>query len=145
MHPDGTTRCFLFLILEAKKGHNSLGEMGTKNVVTTSQALYNIYHWMDRAQMRAEFFTKVRVFSVVFNAQHLGVQAHRAEPGPDDGDLSFKFVNVWALQPYQRDYVWVLISSILRRYAARELQNILMAAVKSVMGDSEAYGNTPPP
>lgn len=145
MHPDGLTRCFPLLIMEPRKGHDSLKQMETKNLVKASQALYNMYHWMDRAQMREEFFKKVRVFSVVFNAQHLGIRAHRAEPGPDDGELSFKFVDLWALRPHQRDFIWTLINSILREYAAKELQSILVAAVKSVMNNPEAYGRTPPP
>lgn len=74
--PDGGGRCFPFLFFEVKKAGADLQEAYTANLHSASQALFNIYTWMVRAGQEEQFFDEVRVFSVVFNAQDLGVRVH---------------------------------------------------------------------
>lgn len=64
--PDEVDQYFPFLFMEVAKADN-LQEVHMKNLLTSSQALYNIWLWMIRAGLKERFFEEVRVFSFVFD------------------------------------------------------------------------------
>jgi len=126
LSPDGGNRCFPFLFFEVKKAGADLQDAYTANLHSASQALYNIYNWMVRSDNEDIFLEKVRVFSVVFNAQDLGIRIHRAVKLPSGGGaLSFQFDEFRPLDRYTRDQACLLIKAIIADYAAKELHPIL--------------------
>ena len=135
--PDGDQRCFPFLFFEVKKAAADLVAAYRANLNNASQALYNIWQWMKRADQLTEFYEKVRVFTFVFNAQELSVRVHRAEIDKDDDGqdaLFFVFDTVEEVEKhgYTRDKVCLLVSSIMN-YANAELLPILQATFMEVM------------
>lgn len=138
LSPDGGDRCFPFLFFEVKKAAADLQDAYTANLHSASQALYNIYNWMVRAQLEDEFLEKVRVFSVVFNAQDLGVRVHRAVKLPTGGgQLSYHFDEFRPLGRYSKDQACLLVQTILTSYAAKELHPVLKAAFVNVITQEE--------
>ena len=133
--PDGGERCFPFLFMEVKKAASDLQDAYMANLHNASQALYNIYLWMLRADKQQIFFNKIRVFSFVFNAQDLSVRVHRAYPDLDDeaGGLHFYFDELYPLTRYNRDQVCLLVNTIIQDYAAKELHGELLAVYKEVV------------
>ncbi|KAI9710661.1 MAG: hypothetical protein M1820_002494 [Bogoriella megaspora] len=136
--PDRDKRCFPFLFFEVKKAASDLVAAQRANLNNTSQALYNIWQWMDRAGKLNEFYEKVRVFSFVFNAQELSVRVHRAEIDKDDDGKDalffvFDVVEEVEKQRYTRDKACLLVSSIMKNYADAELLPILRATFTEVM------------
>jgi hypothetical protein len=122
LSPDGGKRCFPFLFLEAKKGGADFKDAYIANLHSASQALYNIHSWMVRCDKEKLFLDKVRVFSVVINAQDLGIRVHRAVKMPSrGGELSFLFDELRPSGRYTKDQVCLLIKTILNDYAAKEL------------------------
>ena len=134
--PDGGDRCFPFLFMEVKKAAADLQDAYLANLHNASQALYNIYLWMVRADQETLFYNKVRVFSLVFNAQDLSVRVHRAAPTVD-GNISFRFDEVSTLARYTRDQACVLVSTILNNYAAKELHPALKTAYAEVISQED--------
>ncbi|KAL9096789.1 MAG: hypothetical protein Q9165_001277 [Trypethelium subeluteriae] len=135
--PDGGDRCFPFLFMEVKKAAADLQAAFLPNLNNASQALYNMYLWMARAGHSDNFFNKIRVFSLVFNAQDLSVRLHRAERLADDS-IAFRFAEYRPLDRYDRDQACVLVSSILKNYAAEELHSTLKAAYDEVIRQEDA-------
>jgi hypothetical protein len=134
LSPDGGDRCFPFLFFEVKKAAADLQDAYTANLHSASQALYNIYNWMVRAELEDEFLEKVRVFSVVFNAKDLGVRVHRAVKLPTGkGNLSFQFDEFTPLGTYTKDQACLLIHTILADYAAGELHPILKSTYVEII------------
>ena len=131
MSPDGGPRCFPFLFMEVKKATVELTEAYMANLHSASQALYNMYSWMVRAGHEKAFYEKVRVFSLVFNAQDLSVRIHRASQLAD-GNLSFRFDDFSPLARYTKDQACLLIHTILNDYAALEPRPALVEAFTEV-------------
>lgn len=126
--PDGGKRCFPFLFFEVKKAAADLQDAYISNLYSASQALYNIYHWMVRSEQEDIFFEKVRVFSVVFNAQDLGIRVHRAVKLPTErGALTFLFDEFEPLGRYTKDQACLQIRTILNDYAKKELHPVLQS------------------
>jgi hypothetical protein len=133
LFPDNGNRCFPFLFFEVKKAGADLQDAYTANLHSASQALYNIYNWMVRSGMEDIFLEEVRVFSVVFNAQDLGIRVHRAVKLPDGGGaLCFQFDELRPLNRYTRDEACLLIKAILTDYAAKELHPTLKSAFAKI-------------
>ena len=130
--PGGGDKCFPFLIMEVKRAAADLGDAYLANLHSASQALYNMYLWMHRADRLETFFQQVRIFSFVFNAQDLNVRVHRCSP-LNDGNISFHFDDFTALTKYNRDQVCLLVDTILNDYAATELHGLLLAAYRDVV------------
>ncbi|KAL9072871.1 MAG: hypothetical protein Q9157_004936 [Trypethelium eluteriae] len=135
--PDGGDRCFPFLFMEVKKAATDLQAAYLFNLNNASQALYNMYQWMARAGQLDDFFDQIRVFSLVFNAQELNVRVHRAKRLADDS-IGFRFAEYRSFARYDRDQACVLVSSILKDYAAEELHHILKAAYAEVIRQEDA-------
>jgi hypothetical protein len=134
LSPDGGNRCFPFLFFEVKKAGADLQDAYTANLHSASQALYNIYNWMVRADMEDIFLEEVRVFSVVFNAQDLGIRIHRAAKLPTGGGaLCFQFDEFRALDRYTKDQACLLIKAIMTDYAAKELHPTLKSAFAEIV------------
>jgi hypothetical protein len=134
LSPDGGNRCFPFLFFEVKKAGADLQDAYTANLHSASQALYNIYNWMVRANMEDVFLEEVRVFSVVFNAQDLGIRVHRGVKLPTGGGaLCFQFDELRHLDRYTRDQACLLIKAIMTDYAAKELHPILKSTFAEIV------------
>ena len=132
LSPDNGFRCFPFLFFEVKKAGADLQDAFMANLHSASQALYNMHTWIERAHLEEECSEDVRVFSVVFNAQDLGVRVHRIVKR-SDGTLSFQFDELRPLNRYTKDQACVLIQSILVDYAAKELHSTLKKAFREVI------------
>ena len=140
LYPDGGNRCFPFLFMEVKKAATDLQAAYLANLHTASQALWNIYHWVmkaDREDIKDQFFKEARVFSVVFNAQDLDIRVHRAALSMK-GDVVFHFDHFKKFHGYKKDEACVLISNILRHYAVDELFPFLKSIFRVVVeGEDE--------
>ena len=130
--PDGVRRCFPFLFMEVKKAAADLQDAYLANLHSASQALYSIYQWMVQAGQQDEFFEKICVFSIVFNAQDLGVRVHHAVR-LHDGAIEYRFTEFCPLDRYTKDQACRLIHAILYDYAAEELYPILKATFDEVV------------
>ena len=142
LSPDSGFRCFPFLFFEAQRTED-LQDAFVANLHSASQALYNMHTWIERANLEEKYSENVRVFSVVFNAQVLGVRVHRIVKH-SDGLLYFKFDELRPLNRYTKDQARVLIQSILVDYAAKELYLILKTVFREVIGQrlEEITGST---
>ncbi|KAL9082377.1 MAG: hypothetical protein Q9165_008907 [Trypethelium subeluteriae] len=134
--PEGHDRCFPFLLMEVKKAASDLQEAYLSNLNNASQALYNMYQWMAQANEIKKFEDKIRVFTLVFNAEDMLVRVHRCKQEAD-GNLYFYFEELKSLVRYSRDEAWVLINSILEDYAAKELHPTLEIAYKAVVKQTD--------
>ncbi|KAI9687991.1 MAG: hypothetical protein M1820_010353 [Bogoriella megaspora] len=132
LSPEGYNRCFPFLFMEVKKAASDLQEAYLSNLNNASQALYNMYQWMARVDEVEKFEEKVRVFTLVFNAEDMLVRVHRCKREADE-QLYFYFEELRDLVRYSRDEAWGLVNSILEDYAAVELHATLEAAYKEVV------------
>ena len=137
LSPDGDERCFPFLFVEAKKAAADLKHAYMTNLHTASQALYNMYTWMNiTEESEKDFFCTVRVFTLVLNAQDLSVRIHRpCKAG--DGSISYRFEEFWPLSRYSRDQACQLIKTIVNEYAAKELHRVLKNAFAEVSKQEE--------
>jgi hypothetical protein len=134
LSPDGGNRCFPFLFFEVKKAGADLQDAYTANLHSASQALYNIYNWMVRSDNEDTFLQEVRVFSVVINAQDLGVRVHRGVKLPSGGGtLCFQLDEFRLLDRYTRDQACLLIKAIINDYAAKELYPILKSTCANII------------
>ena len=136
MAPDGVPRCFPFLFFEVKKAASDLQEAFLTNLHSASQALYNIYNWMIRANHEDKFFKEVRVFSIAFNAKDLFVRVHRCEK-ISTGALGFRFDKFEVLNGYTKDDACSLVKAILTDYAERELHPILKSTFDQVVNQED--------
>ncbi|KAF4627531.1 hypothetical protein G7Y89_g10625 [Cudoniella acicularis] len=138
LSPDGGNRCFPFLFFEVKKAGADLQDAYTANLHSASQALYNIYSWMVRSDKEDIFLEQVRVFSVVFNAQDLGVRVHRAlKLATGGGAISFQFDEFRPLGRYTKDSACLLMKAIITDYAAKELHPILKATFAETVSQED--------
>lgn len=132
-------RCFPFIFIEAEKGFDNLKHAVLANMHSASQALFNIYAWMNRAGDDATFFNDVRLFSIAINAERVVVRAHRARlvDSGDDTELVFSYDELYPRSKphYTRDEVCTLIHNILLEYGEKELLPILKKTVVSVLKD----------
>ncbi|RFU25001.1 hypothetical protein B7463_g11332, partial [Scytalidium lignicola] len=134
LSPDGGNRCFPFLFFEVKKAGADLQDAYVANLHSASQALCNIYSWMVRANQEEIFLKKVRVFSVVFNAQDLGIRVHRAiKLSSGGGALTFQFDEFRPLARYTKNQACLLIKAIMTDYAAKELYLILKSTFADIV------------
>lgn len=127
-------QCFPFLFFEVKRTQDNLKVALMANLHSASQALFNMYTWMLKAQQAEIFFEKVRVFSFVFNAQDLLVRMHRATVH-ESTSLQYHFVELADLPRYSKDQVCLLVRRILEEYAIKELHPILKSAFEDVTSE----------
>ncbi len=98
-----------------------------------SQALYNIYQCMQRVQRADDFFEKVRVFSLVLNAEKLIARIHRARRiSPQSQNVEFLYDDICEIFKYNRDQVSLLIRTILMAYAKPKLFPILKETYQDI-------------
>jgi len=83
------------------------------------------------AQQAETFFEKVRVFTVVLNAEALSVRMHRATPQGLNG-LQYYFTKVVHSSNYSKMQVCLLLRQILEQYAIKEPHPILNSAPDTV-------------
>jgi hypothetical protein len=138
INPDNhTLRCFPFIFIEAKKGFETIEPAALANVHSASQALFNIYAWMNKARHDEVFFQDVRLFSIAINAEKVIVRVHRAKPvnNGDDTGLIFTYDDLYPKSKfhYTRDEVCTLIHNILIEYAETKLLGILKRTVETVL------------
>ncbi|KAI1363981.1 hypothetical protein F5Y08DRAFT_353828 [Xylaria arbuscula] len=138
MNPDKyTQRCFPFIFIEAKKGFEDIQPAALANMHSASQALFNIYKWMNRANEGKAFFEDVRLFSIAINAKELIARVHRARSIAKDNDvgLAFSYDDLYPEEKvrYSRDEVCTLVHNILSEYAEKKLLGILRKTVQRVL------------
>jgi hypothetical protein len=139
MRPDGgDDRCFPFLFMEVDQAAHGLYLAHRANLYSASQALYNIFICMSNAQKEAAFFDKVRVFSIVLNAQDMSLRVHRAVLEEDDC-LSFHFDDIVSLVKYERDQACQLVSKVVIEYAQKELHGILLETYQNVSRQEQVF------
>jgi hypothetical protein len=89
---------------------------------------------MVRSDNEGPFLEEVRVFSIVINAQDLGVRVHRGVKLPSGGGtLCCQFDEFRLLDRYTRDQECLLIKAIINDYAAKELYPILKSTFASIV------------
>ena len=143
--PDGVTeRCFPFIFIEAKKGQHDLTYAIYNNMLTASQALWNMYKWMCAGGQEELFFQHVRVFSISLNAEKLVARVHRAErlPNPEQRTkerpnpplLKFLWDVLYVETDYTRNQVSLLIRNLLLEYGVVRLRGYLGQAAKKIIG-----------
>jgi hypothetical protein len=120
------------VFIEAKKGFHDLTKALYANMHSASQALLNIYAWMERVGHEDAFFDNVRLFSIAINAEKAIVRIHRAEMLDGEEGLVYLFDDICTLHDYQRDEICVLIRNILLRYGAAKLRGILKTTFDEV-------------
>ena len=133
MRPDrGVGRCFPFLFMEVKRGAHDLESASMANLHSASQALFNIYIWMSQAGHQEIFFDRVRIFSIVLNAQEISMRFHRAIPIPGTSSLSYHFDEIVSINGYNRDQASLLFRNVLIEYGKKELHGILKSTFEEV-------------
>ncbi|KAI0099173.1 hypothetical protein GGR51DRAFT_403273 [Nemania sp. FL0031] len=136
MAPDGSiNRCFPFIFIEAKKGKNDPTPALMANMHSASQALLNIYVWMNEAGQTDKFFNDVRLFSIVINAEEFALRVHRAEltkEGEGRG-LEFYYDDICKKHEYERDNICNIIRNILVEYVEGTLLKILKESVMEIL------------
>ncbi|KAH8666005.1 hypothetical protein BGZ60DRAFT_529259 [Tricladium varicosporioides] len=84
------------------------------------------------------FLEEVRVFSVVFNAQDLGIRVHRAVKLPTGGGaLSFVFDELRPLNRYTKDEACLLTQAIITDYASKVLHPILKSTFAEIVNQED--------
>ncbi|KAI0187718.1 hypothetical protein EV127DRAFT_513500 [Xylaria flabelliformis] len=137
MNPDDHLgRCFPFLFIENGCG-GDIEPAVLANLHSASQALYNIYMWMAKADHQAAFFKDVRLFSFAINTQQVIARAHRAVPVTVGGQTGLEFyydeLNANSQFYYTRDSICTFIHNILIDYAESKLLGVIKAAVEKVL------------
>ncbi|KAI9842299.1 MAG: hypothetical protein M1837_007369 [Sclerophora amabilis] len=125
------TRCFPFLFMEVKRGAEGLEAAIRANLNAASQSLFNIYHWVVRADSAASFFEDIRVFSIVLNAQELRVRVHRACRN-ERNTLDYHYSDFAPVFHYNKDQACLLVRNILDKYASEKLHPILKGVFETV-------------
>ncbi|KAI1355994.1 hypothetical protein F5Y01DRAFT_310179 [Xylaria sp. FL0043] len=146
MGPDGYMNgCFLFLLIEAKRGFHDLTPALMANMHSASQALFNIYVFMANARHRTRFFYDVRVFSIAINAEKFALQVHRANtaPGRNSDELVFCYDDICSGYMHKRDDIFNLIQNILVGYAEITLFDVLKQSVLVYLTDPWLLELTP--
>lgn len=148
----GERRAFHFFSLEAKKPDAHKGESlaSLQNLNTATQALYNIYVFMKRAQMEQKFFKEVRFYSIIATSQVFEVRVHRAvELDADvhirhDYPLGFRHDVLLKIESehYEKAKVIHIVKNILTEYGVKKLHPILEEAVKEVLLRLPPHHNT---
>ncbi|TRX91784.1 hypothetical protein FHL15_007337 [Xylaria flabelliformis] len=104
---------------------------------SASQALYNIYMWMAKADHQAAFFKDVRLLSFAINTQQVIARAHRAVPVTVGGQTGLEFyydeLNANCQFYYTRDSICTFIHNILIDYAGSKLLGVIKAGVEKVL------------
>jgi hypothetical protein len=140
MRPDrGVGRCFPFIFVEVKRGAHDLESASMANLHSASQALFNIFVWMLRAGHAEVFFDRVRVFSIVLNAQEISLRVHRAVPVPNVNALSYHFDDIVTINGYSRDQACLLFKNILIEYGKKELHGILKSTFGEVSRQEDEF------
>ncbi|KAI0433163.1 hypothetical protein F5Y09DRAFT_338956 [Xylaria sp. FL1042] len=139
MNPDNhILRCFPFLFIET---NNGIENAALSNLHSASQALLNIYAWMNRAYQNEQFFRDVRVFSIAINIEKLVVRVHRAKPlrSKNVTGLVFTYDDLYPDHKflYTKDGICTLIYNILIEYSEKTLLGILKRAVEKVLKEHE--------
>ena len=133
LRPEGhTTPCFPFLFIEAKKRFDPLDPALHKNLHTTSQALFNIFRWMEKAEKLDDFFQNVRTVSIALNAREIIVRVHRAERSTGSLPLGYAYDNISTIYQYTKKQACKLIRSILLDYGAQKLHTTLKDTFQTV-------------
>lgn len=141
LRPDGgDERCFPFFFMEVKKAAGDLESAFRANLHSASQALFNIFVWMARAEQTDTFFDHVRVFTMDLNAQEIKIRMHRAV-SEDKKSLSFHFDDIVSLNGYNKDQACRVVRNILVDYAGKELHGILQTTFEEVSKQEQLLGN----
>lgn len=140
-------RSFPFIFIEAKKGFHDLTFAVYANMHSASQALFNIYKWMEKAGHTDVFFEQVRLFSIAINAEKIIARVHRASRLAGEESLVFLYDELLTLYRYSRDEACLLIRNILVEYGVTELHGILKDTFEEVSRQYKEgrYQNDEPP
>lgn len=142
---DKEDRAFHFFSIEAKdaKAVSAENNAANQNLNTASQALYNIYLFMQKAEDLDSFYEDVRFFSVVATSSCLNLRVHRSiqlPEGEDEGrlfpdyPLAFEFEEIFSREGHyaKKEAVW-MVENILIEYGVKVLKPILQRVVKTVL------------
>jgi hypothetical protein len=141
-------RAFHFLSVEVKGASGQLANWTAhrQNFNTATQALHNIYFFMERAgeEMLAAFYEKVRFYSIVATSGIFHVRVHRAielEKGRIEKSYPLGFmydvVHHHAGSGYTKTEAMGIIKNILIEYGVTILQPLLKQALEKVWQNLE--------
>jgi hypothetical protein len=142
-------RAFHFFSMEVKEKRGTLdNKMGQdQNLNTASQALYNIYRCMKKANELDLFFDKVRVFSAVATAEGFWLRVHRAvkvrerQCNNQDYPIGFTFDEVLQMRDeYSKKRVSSILRNVLCRYGVKTLHPIMKRIVKILLDRASVRG-----
>ena len=68
MSPDPDSQCFSFLFMKTDHRDADPQKAVNANLLSASQALFNMYQWVKRTEQEKDFFEDVRVFSIILNS-----------------------------------------------------------------------------
>jgi hypothetical protein len=136
-------RAFHFLSIEVKKAKGQLDSWVAhrQNFNTATQALHNIWYFMDLAGKESLeiFYKKVRFYSVVATPGSFHVRVHRAielEKGRIEKDYPLAFVydvlHNHQAETYTKAEATGIIRNILIEYGVKTLQPILKKTLEKV-------------
>ncbi len=137
-------RAFHFFSMEVKGAQGDLANRAAycQNFNTATQALHNMYLFMEKAGMEDAFFATVRFFSVIATTACFKVRVHRAvkrisERGRihPDYPLDFKFDELFETGKgnYTRGLVSGIVKNIFSQYGVKILLPLLKSAVEAVL------------
>ncbi len=146
-------RAFHFLSIEVKGAPGKIEDWTAhrRNFSTASQALHNMYFFMNEAgqEMLEAFYKQVRFYSVVANSGIFHVRVHRAiklEKGRirKNYPLGFVYDVVHNHEAgYTRAEATGIIKNILVEYGVKVLQPLLARAMENVWGKLDAQQPSP--
>lgn len=124
---------FPFFFMEAKRRDDSLLAASIKNLVSASQALFNIYQWMRRcsSELAERFFADVRVFTMDINVGTMVLRIHRAELSPE-GIVAFEHDQIAQVHDYSCSQICHVVKRVLLDYAEPTLLPILQETFRLV-------------
>ena len=131
--PDGgTTQCFPFLIVEAKKGNGDMEKALYTSFYAASRALNNLLLCMRRARKIPEFFEYARTFSINISPNEFEARVHRATWDEDSDEAIFVHEALDTRANYTRNEIAAVIRVIVVEYAQTVLLPLLQPVYKAL-------------
>lgn len=142
VEPVKRDRAFHFLLIEAKgaRTQNANWIAHRQNFNTASQALHNIYYFVEMAGTLAAFYEKVRFYSIVATDLVFHVRVHRARELKEhriqqDYPLEFLYDVVYDHRGggYTKAETTAIVKNILIDYGIKVLKPLLVQTMKKVL------------
>ncbi|KAF2189117.1 hypothetical protein K469DRAFT_684366 [Zopfia rhizophila CBS 207.26] len=138
---DSCERAFPFFSVEVKGKRGDIEVAKKQNLITASQALYNMYLFIKETDYINVFFDQVRFFSVAAAGNYFEIRVHRAVEVEEqlqvtgDYPLGYSFDTVFTSseRSYGKSDAAGMVKNILCEYGVKELHGILKKAVEGVL------------